>query len=87
MEFDWSQADVTYRSEFRQFLDEVLPEDWAEISKHGPGSDTQARFSKVFCGAMAQKGWLTQHWPEAYGGKDADPWRHAIVVLIRKSLC
>lgn len=79
MEFDWSQEDAAYRLEFKKFLEEVLPEDWAEISKHGPGSDLQAKFSKVFCSQMAERGWLTQHWPAEYGGKDADPWRHAIV--------
>ena len=28
---------------------------------------------------MAERGWLTQHWPSAYGGRDATPWRHAVV--------
>ena len=48
MEFDWSQEDALHRDEIRRFLDEVLPDDWEEISKHGPGSDAQAAFSKTF---------------------------------------
>lgn len=28
---------------------------------------------------MAERGWLTQHWPQEYGGRDATPWRHAVV--------
>lgn len=79
MEFDWSPEDVHHREEIRAFLRETLPADWDEISKHGPGSDAQAAFSKGFCAAMADRGWLTQHWPAAYGGRDAPPWRHAIV--------
>lgn len=79
MEFEWSQEDARHREEIRAFLAEVLPEDWEEISKHGPGSDQQAAFSKTFCRAMADKGWLTQHWPAEYGGRDAAPWRHSIV--------
>jgi len=63
----------------RAFLDDVLPADWEQISEHGPGSDAQATFSRAFCAAMAEKGWLTQHWPAEYGGQDAPPWRHAIV--------
>ena len=79
MEFDWDPGDAQHRAEIRDFLAAVLPEDWEEISKHGPGSDDQAAFSKTFCGQMAERGWLTQHWPAAYGGKDATPWRHAVV--------
>jgi alkylation response protein AidB-like acyl-CoA dehydrogenase len=79
LEFDWSEQDASHRDEVRQFLAEVLPADWDEISKHGPGSDSQSAFSKIFCAAMAAKGWLTQHWPAAYGGNDAAPWRHSIV--------
>ena len=79
MEFDWSSDDARHRDEVRAFLDVVLPADWDEISKHGPGSDAQAAFSKTFCAAMAESGWLTQHWPSEYGGNDATPWRHSIV--------
>ncbi len=79
MEFDWSEEDVRFRSELLDFLDEVLPEDWDRMSEHGPGSDAQAAFSREFCRRMAERGWLTQHWPEEYGGRDASPWRHAVV--------
>ena len=79
MEFDWSAEDARHRGEIRAFLASVLPADWEEISKHGPGSDAQSAFSKTFCAAMAERGWLTQHWPSEYGGSDATPWRHSIV--------
>jgi len=79
VEFDWSESDVAHREEVRAFLDEILPEDWEEISSHGPGSDAQAAFSKTFCGELAEKGWLTQHWPGDFGGKDATPWRHCVI--------
>jgi alkylation response protein AidB-like acyl-CoA dehydrogenase len=79
MEFGWSQQDVHHRQELRRFLDENLPEDWEEMSRHGPGSDVQAAFSKTFCAAMAERGWLTQHWPSEHGGADTEPWRHSIV--------
>ncbi len=79
MEFDWSEEDVRHRSELRAFLAEALPEGWEEVSKGGPGSDAQATFSKEFCRKLAEKGWLTQHWPAEYGGSDCEPWRHSIV--------
>jgi alkylation response protein AidB-like acyl-CoA dehydrogenase len=79
MEFDWSPDDVEHRAEFRAFLEEFLPEDWEKLSQAGPGSDLQAEFSRTFCRAMAERGWLTQHWPEEYGGRDASAWRHSII--------
>jgi len=79
VEFDWSESDVEHRREVRAFLDAELPGDWEEISKHGPGSDTQSAFSKGFCAKLAEKGWLTQHWPREYGGCGAEPWRHSII--------
>ena len=79
MEFEWSEADAAFRTELRAFVDETLPPDWEEMSRHGPGSDAQSRFSREFCGKLAQRGWLTQSWPAEFGGADATPWRHAIL--------
>lgn len=79
MEFNWSPEDIEHRREIRDFLDEELPSNWEEMSQHGPGGDSQAAFSRQFCGRMAEKGWLTQHWPSEYGGRDCEPWRHSIV--------
>lgn len=79
MEFDWSEGDRAHREELRAFLAEMLPEDWLEVSKEGPGGAAQVEFSGQLCAAMAERGWLTQHWPAEYGGQDASAWRHAVV--------
>jgi alkylation response protein AidB-like acyl-CoA dehydrogenase len=79
MEFDWSPDDVQFREDLRAFLEAELPEDWEAMSRHGPGSDAQAQFSRRFCGRLAERGWLTQSWPAGFGGADATPWRHAIL--------
>lgn len=79
MEFEWSEADARFREDLCAFLDAELPEDWAQRSRHGPGSDAQLDFSRSFCRRLAERGWLTQHWPRAFGGSDASPWRHAIL--------
>jgi alkylation response protein AidB-like acyl-CoA dehydrogenase len=77
--FEWSPDDARFREALRQFLDDELPPDWEELSRHGPGSDVQAAFSRGFCAKLAERGWLTQSWPREYGGADATPWRHAIL--------
>ncbi len=79
MDFEWDPADLAFRRELRAFLERELPPDWEEISRQGPGSDAQLEFSRRFCARLAEQGWLTQHWPSAYGGRDATPWRHAIL--------
>jgi alkylation response protein AidB-like acyl-CoA dehydrogenase len=79
VEFEWNGDELAFRRELTAFLESELPEDWEEISKGGPGGEAQVRFSRRFCAALAARGWLTQHWPAAYGGADASPWRHAIL--------
>lgn len=79
MEFEWSAEDLAYREELRAFVEQTLPENWAELSKAGPGSREQVEFSRGFCAKLAERGWLTQHWPSEYGGRDATFWRHHIV--------
>jgi alkylation response protein AidB-like acyl-CoA dehydrogenase len=79
VDFTWSDADARYRAELREFLERELPADWEAVSKDGPGSDAQLDFSRAFCGRLAEQGWLTQHWPREWGGRDAPPWRHAIL--------
>jgi alkylation response protein AidB-like acyl-CoA dehydrogenase len=79
VDFAWSDEDETFRRELRAFLSETLPPSWDEIARDGPGSDAQAAFAREFCPRLAAKGWLTQSWPREYGGRDATPWRHAIL--------
>jgi len=76
--FGWSDEEQAYRREVQAFLAETLPDDWESLSAGGPGSDAQADFSRGFCAKLAERGWLTQSWPAAWGGGDASPWRHAI---------
>ena len=80
MDFDWSADDAAFRAELAAFLAGALPADWAEVSKDGPGSDAQAAFSRGFCRALAERGWLTQHWPiDVRRARTRAPWRHAIL--------
>ena len=79
MEFDWSPQDAAFRRELAAFLDAELPPDWDELAKDGPGSEAQAAFSRGFCAALAERGWLTPHWPPEVGGRGASAWQHAIL--------
>ena len=78
MEFGWADEDLAFRKEVRTFLDVALADRW-----HGPvthlGSKENIAWSFDFCGQLAERGWLTPHWPVEHGGGDASPWQHAIL--------
>ncbi|MGB3619995.1 acyl-CoA dehydrogenase [Ketobacter sp. MCCC 1A13808] len=73
MEFDWNQEQKEFRATVREFLATHLPDNWENIA-HGPGSVAQSDFSRQFCGQLADAGLLVPHWPERWGGRDADAW-------------
>ena len=73
MDFAWTTEQDQFRETVRAFLAEHLPEDW-EAQAHGPGSEHQTAFSKVFCARLAEAGLLVPHWPEEWGGRNLDAW-------------
>ena len=79
MHFQMGAEEAAFRAELRQFLAEELPEDWESIAQNGPGSEAQATYSRQFCRRLAEKGWLTPHWPVEFGGGGKGAWFHAVL--------
>lgn len=79
MEFGWSQNEVAHRNRIRGLLDSTLPDNWEELSVHGPGSDFQTEYSKSFCAKLAEQDLLVPNWPEEHGGRDAPVWHQFIL--------
>lgn len=79
MEFGWTSKEAAHRERIRGILHEQLPDDWEQISVHGPGSDEQTRFSRSFCRALANEHLLVAHWPREFGGEDGDIWQQVIL--------
>jgi len=79
MDFDWTEEDRAFRARVRDFLDRELPANWADISRHGPGSREQTAFSLEFCPKLAEAGLLVPHWPAEWGGADRPTWEHFIL--------
>ena len=79
MEFGWTDEEIAHRARVRDLLDRTLPDDWEEISLHGPGSDAQTDFSRQFCPQLADEGLLYPHWPREHGGEDAAIWHQFIL--------
>jgi alkylation response protein AidB-like acyl-CoA dehydrogenase len=75
MDFDFSPAQTARRNEIREFLDAELPENWVGIwhRDHGP------EISNAVTRKMAKRGWLTYHWPSAYGGRGGSSWDQVVI--------
>ena len=76
MEFKFTPEDDKFRHELRDFVLRELPADW-EGGGRWP-EEWNWDFTKEMRRKLAQKGWLTMHWPKAYGGQEASPVRSAI---------
>lgn len=79
MEFGWSQDEADHRARIRALLDATLPEDWEELSVHGPGSGFQTEYSKGFCAALAKENLLVPNWPVEHGGLNEPVWKQFIL--------
>ena len=78
MDFAWTNEQAEFRASIREFIQSNLPDNWEHIA-HGPASKEQTAFAKKFCGALADAGLLVPHWPEQWGGREADPWTSFIL--------
>jgi len=76
VEFKFSPEDEAFRRDLRQFVKDELPSDW-EGGGRWP-EETDWGLTREMRKKLADKGWLTMHWPEEYGGENASPVRSAI---------
>ncbi len=76
MEYRFTPDDDQFRGELRQFIQSELPPDWEGGGRWPEEYDWD--FTMHLRGRLAERGWLTMHWPEEYGGQDASPVRSAI---------
>jgi alkylation response protein AidB-like acyl-CoA dehydrogenase len=73
--FEFDAADEALRAEVRAYLHDRLPEDWVGIFREGDASDLAFELTRE----MAQRGWLTAHWPPEYGGQGASVWFQTVL--------
>jgi alkylation response protein AidB-like acyl-CoA dehydrogenase len=78
MEFGWDDEHLAHRGELLAFLDDELPDHWRGTTAV-LGSEDNAAYSRRFAGLLAQRGWLTPHWPTEFGGVEASPWMLAVL--------
>ena len=76
MEFKFTEEDEAFRGELRAFMKAELPDPWEGAGRYPEEDDWD--LNVAVRQKMAEKGWLTMHWPEEYGGQNASPVKSAI---------
>ena len=76
MEFQLSAEDAAFRDQLREFVRQEYSPEW-EAEDRGSNEVTWES-TKAMRRKLADRGWLTMHWPEEYGGQATSPVRSAI---------
>jgi alkylation response protein AidB-like acyl-CoA dehydrogenase len=76
VEFDWTEKQEEFRAGVRDLVDQYVPADWYMSSEQG--DNAHAELSKRFVPELAERRWLTPHWPTEWGGR-GDWWQHTIL--------
>ena len=76
MDFQFSEQEIRLREQIRQFVRENLPQ--GQVPYFEEHDDEEWDFGMSIAKKLADKGWLTISWPEAYGGMGAPEWERAV---------
>ena len=80
MDFRYTQEQEAFRSEVRDFIQEVLPPNWYGVDP-GPEEEEREEVHRLAVEVwrkLGAKGWIGLNWPREYGGQD-DPVRDWIL--------
>jgi alkylation response protein AidB-like acyl-CoA dehydrogenase len=76
VDFRFTSEDEAFRQQVAEFIQAELPANWEGEGRYPEESDWD--FALEIRKKMADRGWLTMHWPEEYGGQNASPLRSTI---------
>ena len=79
VEYRFSDEDEAFRADVRAFFQAELPPDhWRMQNDRDEVSEAEAAFGRRFVQRLADRGWLTLHWPTEFGGLGASPMQQLI---------
>ncbi len=76
MHYDWTEEEIQFRRDVRDFLQEELPADWTERGDDDEGGRDD--FEKRFARKLGERGWLAVGWPKEFGGLGWTPMQQFI---------
>lgn len=82
MDFRYSDEDVAFLKEVRQFIKESAPEGWLGVD---PGPEEEAddevyRMSLRNWRKLGERHWIGLTWPKKYGGQGASLWKEMVML-------
>ena len=77
MDFHLSKSEEGFRRELVEFLTKEMPTDWQGSGR--AAEDLDWGFALQMRRKLAEKGWLTMHWPQEYGGQGTSSLRSLIL--------
>jgi alkylation response protein AidB-like acyl-CoA dehydrogenase len=78
MDFAWAEDDLAFRKSLHDFIGTKLETEWTGRARQ-LGSHESVEYSIHFNAVLAERGWLTPHWPQSEGGNGASPWQSIIL--------
>ncbi len=78
MRLKFTSEQEAFRQEILDFFNEVLPSDWEPMELGGMYHPDHREFTALMAKKLAEKGWLTMHWPVEYGGQSRSHVEQAI---------
>ena len=79
VEYRFTPEEEAFRGELRAFFHTELPADyWRMQNDRDTETPEQTAFNSQFVHKLADRGWLTMHWPKEHGGMAASPMKQLI---------
>ena len=78
MDLAWSAADLEFRDEVRDFLDQHLTEDLRQAGRLMTSVYADHEASMAWQAILHERGWAAPAWPVEYGGCDWTLTQHYI---------
>jgi alkylation response protein AidB-like acyl-CoA dehydrogenase len=73
MDMEFSPADLAFREEVRDFLEQNLPDRLRDGARRTPGVFVEPDIGMEWHRILYQKGWVAPHWPKEDGGTGWTP--------------
>jgi alkylation response protein AidB-like acyl-CoA dehydrogenase len=71
MDFNYTEAEIEFRMELREWLSSALPDGWGETVFEPEDEEERYLFRKEWDKKLSSGGWAGINWPVEYGGRGA----------------